>query len=141
MRYGILVGALAMALALPGAQAVGQAQGTGTALGTVNLPHAAMADGQRLAAGSYQVRLTSERPQPAAGQSPEASQYVEFLSGDRVAGRALATVIAQADIAAVAKGPRPAANGSRVEMLRGDDYLRVWINRGGVNYLIHLPPA
>ena len=26
-------------------------------------------------------------------------------------------------------------------MLKGDEYLRVWINRGGVNYLIHLPPA
>jgi hypothetical protein len=26
-------------------------------------------------------------------------------------------------------------------MLKGDEYLRVWINRGGVNYLIHMPPA
>jgi hypothetical protein len=26
-------------------------------------------------------------------------------------------------------------------MLKGDEYLRVWINRGGVNYLLHLPPA
>jgi hypothetical protein len=26
-------------------------------------------------------------------------------------------------------------------MLKGDDYLRVWINRRGVNYLIHLPPV
>jgi hypothetical protein len=24
-------------------------------------------------------------------------------------------------------------------MLKGNDYLRVWINRAGVNYLIHFP--
>ena len=29
--------------------------------------------------------------------------------------------------------------GVRVEMLKGNDYLRVWINRGGTNYIIHLP--
>jgi hypothetical protein len=28
-----------------------------------------------------------------------------------------------------------------VETLKGDDYLRVWINHSGNNYLIHLPPA
>jgi hypothetical protein len=26
-------------------------------------------------------------------------------------------------------------------MLKGNDYLRVWISRGGVSYLIHMPPA
>jgi hypothetical protein len=45
------------------------------------------------------------------------------------------------DLHSGATGPRPAAGSSRVEMLKGDDYLRVWINRGGVNYLIHMPPA
>jgi hypothetical protein len=38
-------------------------------------------------------------------------------------------------------GATQARAGSRVEMLKGDEYLRVWINRGGVNYLIHMPPA
>ncbi|MEZ5283417.1 MAG: hypothetical protein R2712_01150 [Vicinamibacterales bacterium] len=38
-------------------------------------------------------------------------------------------------------GPRPGSGGTRVEMLKGDDYLRIWINRQGVNYLLHLPPA
>jgi hypothetical protein len=28
-----------------------------------------------------------------------------------------------------------------VEALKGGDYIRVWINRGGHNYLVHLPPA
>ena len=35
----------------------------------------------------------------------------------------------------------PRAPDRRVEMLKGDDYLRVWITRAGVSYLIHMPPA
>ena len=37
--------------------------------------------------------------------------------------------------------PPSSRAGSRVEMLKGNEYLRVWINRAGVNYLIHMPPA
>lgn len=139
MRQGVVAGALAAVLMVFTAEA--GAQQTGNALGTVSLRQAVMADGQRLAAGSYQVRLTADKPAPVAGLSPDASQYVEFVSGGKVVGRAAATVIPQAEIAQVAKGPRPAANGSRVDLLKGGDYVRVWINRGGVNYLIHLPPA
>ena len=43
-----------------------------------------------------------------------------------------------ADIGKVAKGKGPAPGATRVEKLRGDDYVRVWINRGGNHYLIHL---
>ena len=31
-------------------------------------------------------------------------------------------------------------NSSSVEMLKGGDFLRVWINKGGTNYLINMPP-
>ena len=138
MRHGFVAGALAAVLMVFTAEAGAQ---QAASLGTVSLRQAVMADGQRLAAGSYQVRLTQDKPAPVAGLSPDASQYVEFVSGGKVVGRAAATVIPQAEIAQVAKGPRPAANGSRVDLLKGGDYVRVWINRGGVNYLIHLPPA
>ena len=37
------------------------------------------------------------------------------------------------------KDAPPASGGSKVEMLKGGDYLRVWINKGGNHYLIHLP--
>jgi hypothetical protein len=53
----------------------------------------------------------------------------------------VATVISSVDMATMAKYRKPTANSSRVETLRGADYLRVWINRSGTNYLIHLPPA
>jgi hypothetical protein len=39
----------------------------------------------------------------------------------------------------VSKDAPPPAGGSKVQVLRGNDYLRVWINRGGAHYLIHFP--
>lgn len=107
-------------------------------LGTVHLPHAVVADGKPLPAGSYQVQLTDATPAPVVGQSPGAERWVEFVKGGRVAGRELATVVSAADMATMAKGKRPAANGSLVEKLEGGEYLRVWINKDKVNYLIHL---
>jgi hypothetical protein len=106
-------------------------------LGTVTVPRAVLADGKPLPAGTYQVRLTSDQAPPPVGATPE--QYVEFVRGGKAVGRELATVIANDAIGEIVKGPRPAAGGSRVELLKGDEYLRVWISRGGMNYLVHLP--
>ena len=71
----------------------------------------------------------------------EIQPLYEKAEGGKVVGRELPTVVPQAEIAQVADGPRPAAGGSRVDMLKGNDYVRVWINRGGNNYIIHLPPV
>jgi hypothetical protein len=142
MKHVLVVGALVSALALP-ASLLAQTKATaaGTSLGSVTLQTAVMADGQRLAAGTYQVRLTGDSPKPGVGQTPEGARYVEFVRGGKVVGREVATVVPQAEIAQVADGPRPAAGGARVEMLKGNDYVRVWINRSGMNYILHLPPA
>jgi hypothetical protein len=114
-----------------------------TALGSVNIPRAVMANGQTLSAGSYQVRLTAEAAQPSVpGIAME--RWVEFLRGGKVVGREVVSIVPQGEVKDLLPGPegsRPAANSARVEMLKGDDYLRVWINRRGVNYLLHLPPA
>jgi len=56
-------------------------------------------------------------------------------------GREVATVVSAADISQIAKGKKPGANSSSVEMLKGGKYLRVWINHGGNNYIINMPPA
>ena len=139
MKKLMLVGMLLAALGLPLAV---QAQTSGTSLGSVTLGRNVMADGKPLAAGTYQVRLTTESPKPGAGQTPESERYVEFVRGGKVMGREAASIVPQADIAQVADSKRqPAAGSSRVELLKGEDYLRVWINRGGVNYLIHLVAA
>jgi hypothetical protein len=115
--------------------------GGDSALGSVNVPRSVMANGQKLTAGTYQLRLTAEEAMPGPGQSRNAERWVEFLRGGKVVGREVATIIPDAEVGVVAKGPRPRPNGSRVEMLKGNDYLRIWVNRGSANYLIHLPPA
>ena len=138
---GVLVGALGLSVSLAAQTQTQKPGAAGASLGTVTFKTAVMADGQRLAAGTYQVRLTGDSPKPGVGQSPDSERYVEFVSSGKVAGREVATIVPQAEIAQVADGPRPAAGGARVELLKGDDYVRVWINRSGMHYILHLPPA
>jgi hypothetical protein len=144
MKQLIFVGLVTVAVVASGlstARLTAQTANAGTSLGTVNLTRSVTLGGQRLAAGAYQVRLTNDAPQPGVGQSPDAEKFVEFLRAGKVVGREVATVVSNADIGTIAKGKRPAAGASSVELLKGNDYLRVWINRGGQNYLIHLPVA
>jgi hypothetical protein len=137
MKHAFLVGALLAALGV-----AGYAQTSNTSLGTVTLSRAVMANGEKLAAGTYQVRLTNDQPKPGAGQSPEAERYVEFVRSGKVVAREVASVVAEADLKEILDSPRrPAAGTSRVELLKGNDYVRVWINRGGTNYILHMPVA
>ena len=110
------------------------------ALGSVSLHKAVKADGKPLPAGTYQVRLTSQQATPEAkGQTAPAERWVEFVRGGKVVGREVVTIVPQAEIALVQKDAPPPRNGAKVETLKGGDYVRVWINRGGNHYLIHLP--
>jgi hypothetical protein len=109
-------------------------------LGTVRIPKALKADGKPLPAGTYQVRLTPQTASPdAKGQSPSLERWAEFVKGGKVVGREVVTVIPQAEIAKVQKDAPPPRNGAKVETLKGGDYVRVWINKGGNHYLMHLP--
>jgi len=135
MQRLVLVGALVGAFAVSNVFA----QSANTSLGTVQLGKKVMADGKPLSPGTYQVRLTNDAPKPGVGQAPDAEKYVEFVKGGKVVAREVATVISADEIGKVAKGKKPARNGSSVELLKGGDYYRVWINRGGTNYLINLP--
>ena len=139
MKRLVFVGALAGALAATTAFA--QSGSNSTNLGTVTLGKKVMADGKPLAAGTYQVRLTNDEPKPGVGQEQGAERYVEFVKGGKVAGREVATVISAQDIGKVAKGKKPKAGASSVELLKGGDYYRVRINKAGTNYLINMPPA
>ena len=98
-----------------------------------------LANGQPLAAGDYQLRITTERPAPAAGQSPAAECWVEFVRGGAVAGREVASVISAEEIGTVAKGPGPKPHAVRVDLLKGGDYLRIWLNSAGTHYIVNLP--
>jgi hypothetical protein len=135
-------GAKPAPLSQPTTEPPSPAPATESTLGSVRVPRKVMADGKPLAAGTYQVRVTT---QEAAGRAPGATpsyeRYVEFLQGGAVKGREVASIVPDADIAKVAKGRKPAAGSAKVELLKGNDFLRVWINRGGAHYLVHLPVA
>jgi len=105
---------------------------------TVRLPRAVLADGQPLPAGTYSLRLSNDAVSPVVGQGPDASRWVEFVQSGQVKGRELASVIRGEDVKAVVKGTPPAVGSARVQLLRGADYLRVWANVDGTQYLIHL---
>lgn len=111
-------------------------------LGSVHLTKGVKADGKMLSPGTYQVRLTAQTATPAAkGQTPALERWVEFLQKGQVKGREVVTIVPQSEIDKVQKDTPPHANGSKVEVLKGGDYVRVWINKGGNHYLLHLPAA
>jgi hypothetical protein len=112
------------------------------ALGSVRLPRTVTADGKTLAAGTYQVRLTAQAAAPdAVGATETLERWVEFSQGKAVKGREVVSIVPQAEIKSVVKDAPPASGGSKVQVLRGNDYLRLWINRAGNHYLVHFPIA
>jgi hypothetical protein len=126
----------------PNSEAAAMVPAGELALGTVRVPKGLKADGKELPAGTYRVRLTPEEaPSKAPGATPAYERYVEFLQGTQVKGREVVSIVPSADVNKVAKKKGPAPGASRVERLKGDDYVRVWINRGGNHYLIHLSAA
>ena len=147
MKVRILVAVLAAVLTAGVVSAQTTPQGQVPAgeanLGSISLPRSVMADGKSLKAGTYQVRLTAQAASPAvAGQTME--RWVEFVQGGKVAGREVVSIVPAGEAKDLQPGPDAPAStrsGSKVEMLKGNEYLRVWINRGGVGYLIHMPPA
>ena len=112
-----------------------------TSLGTVRLPRTVKANGETLSAGTYQVRLTEKIVPETVGATEAYERWVEFVRGGEVRGREVVSIVPESEVSEVSKGGGPAPGRSKVEMLRGDDYLRVWINRGGTHYLVHLVPA
>ena len=159
MKQIVLVGALVGAFAVTGfAQSKDKGTGQGhtapksqpstgpavtapegqVALGSVHIPKGVKADGKALSAGTYQVRLTPQNASPdAKGQTAALERWVEFVKGGKVAGREVVTIIPQSEIDKVQKDTPPHSNSSKVETLKGGDYVRLWINKGGNHYLVH----
>jgi hypothetical protein len=120
---------------------------TDTVLGTVTIPRGVTADGKPLARGAYTVRLTAQAAQPTvAGQLPDLNRWVEFVQGGQVKGREVVSIIPAEEVQQTQQGPdldngHAPRSAIRVQALKGGEYLRVWIARQGIHYLIHLPFA
>ena len=143
MRIAIAVFVLAGVLpegAAAGQSAVASA-GTGEILATVRITQAVLANAKPLPAGTYELRTTGERPTPLAGQSPDAERWVEFVANGTVVAREVAAVLRDDDLPSVGASSAPVRTGTRVEMLKDGDFLRVSVKRGGERYLVYLPVA
>jgi hypothetical protein len=146
---GILAGSLCASDALAQHQTPNQQPNTAAAptaptgdldLGKVHLPRAVTADGKPLPAGTYDVKLTAQAAKPTAvGTTETLERWVEFTQGGTVKGREVVSIVPQSEIKMVVKDAPPAAGASKVQVLRGNEYVRVWINKAGNHYLIHLP--
>lgn len=111
------------------------------ALGTVRIRYNTTANGEALPAGTYSVRLTPATAVPdVVGQTKVYERWVEFSQGGAVKGKEVVSIVPASEIAGVANDPAPRAGRSKVEMLRNNEFVRVWINRGGHHYLVHLVP-
>ena len=136
----MLSGSAMMAQQKPAAVPTGE-----VVLGSVTLPRAVTADGKPLAKGTYTVRLTAQAAQPTvAGQLPDLNRWVEFVQGGKVAGREVVSIIPPDEVGQTVQGPdletgKAPKAAIKVQMLKGNEYLRVWISRAGTQYLIHLP--
>jgi hypothetical protein len=109
------------------------------ALGAVRIPRSVMADGKPLPAGTYQVKVTAQEARPeAVGTTEPLERWAEFSQRGQVRGREVVTIVPDSEIKMVVKDTPP-RGAPKVQTLRGNDYLRVWVNKGGTHYLIHLP--
>lgn len=135
-RMMMLCGLLASALSV-----VTMSAQAPEALATVRVPAGTTANGQPLPAGTYTARVTSEAVPPVVGQGPNAAKWVEFVQNGQVRGKELASVVAPPDVKAVAKRTPPADGIALVQTLRGGEYVRVWVNHDGNQYLVHLSAA
>lgn len=108
-------------------------------IGTVDLPRRANADGIPLDPGQYKLHLISPRTTPHANDVPHSrDRWIEFRQEDGVKGREMVTIVSGTEILTVAESAPPSNGSARIEVLKENDYLRIWLNNDGVHYLIHL---
>ena len=136
MRYLLSLATLVVTLL---ATASAQAP-AGNVLATVEIPRAVLAGGQPLAPGTYELRLTGERPEPLVGQAPDAREWVDLVADGAVVARELAEILRDGSLPAEGASSRPVPTGVRVDVLRGGEFLRVSVKRDdGTRYLLHFP--
>jgi hypothetical protein len=139
LRHSFATAALAMGLGLGTLDAQSAQDRSGIDfLGTASIEQPVLANGQPLAPGRYEVQLTNEWLDPLESGEQEGMQWAEFRAEGRTAGREAALVIPMGAIDAISEWhPEPGA--TRVDVLKSGEFVRVWANRAGANYLIHLP--
>ena len=106
---------------------------------TVTLSKSVMIDGKPLPAGTYQLWITSERPDVGAGAPSDGQRVVEFAQNDQVVARTIAEVFPRRGREAVGTSGSGGASRAQVQTLRGGEFVRVSVNDAEGRFLIHLP--
>ena len=112
----------------------------GASLGTVHLTKRVMADGKPLAAGHLSGAPDGRRAE-ASGRPVAERRALRRVRAGRQGRRPRSRHRGgrRHDIGAIAKGKKPKANSSVVEMLKGGDYGASGSTRAATNYLINMP--
>jgi hypothetical protein len=108
-------------------------------LGTVHITTTVKAGGTVLAPGMYELRLTGESPAPPDDSGRRVQEWVEFVTGGKVVAREAAEILYDDDLPAEGASAQKARSGTRVEMLKEGEFLRISVKREHDRYLIYLP--
>ena len=123
MQSSILAVVIACLLSVHAVQAQTPASTVGNEVAaSVQIPVTVLANGKPLPPGTYNVRLTGERPAPLPGQPAGAQQWVELLADGKVVARESAEVLKGEDLPAEGASSQHVQNGTRY--LRGGVHLR-----------------
>jgi hypothetical protein len=109
-------------------------------LTTVRITTAVMAGGTSLPAGTYELRLTGQSPVPVGDEQRHVREWVEFVANGKVVAREVAEILYDDYLPSVGASSQKVPSGTRVEMLKGGEFLRISVKRENVRYLIYLPP-
>jgi hypothetical protein len=109
-------------------------------LTTVRITMAVMAGGTSLPAGTYELRLTGQSSVPVGDEQRTVREWVEFVANGKVVAREVAEILYDDDLPSVGASSQRVPSGTRVEMLKGGEFLRISVKRENVRYLIYLPP-
>ena len=138
MGHTFLAGVLAGTISLA-SQSNAPAPAGANVLATVRVGTAVTAGGTLLPAGTYELRLTGEHPDPLAGQPQNAQEWIEFVSGGKVVAREAAEILHDDDAAQGGESSRRVQPGTRVETLKGGEFVRISVQRDNERYLLYLP--
>ena len=140
MRFAFLMtlSAYVMSLGSLTAQSATSSTTDARLLTTVRIATAVTAGGTPLPAGAYEIRLTGERPAPLAGQPQNSQEWVEFVAAGKVVAREAAEILYDDDLEAAERSQR-VKSGTRVEMLKDGEFLRISVKRERERFLIYLP--
>ena len=140
MRYAFLLILSACVMSLASLIAQSGAPSTDArVLTTVRIGTAVTAGGTSLPAGAYEIRLTGERPAPLAGQPQNSQEWVEFVADGKVVAREAAEILYDDDLEAAGEASQRVKSGTRVEMLKDGEFLRISVKRERERFLIYLP--